>query len=120
MSLEKIWKFFISLSLWEKVASGIILAIIFGVFTLGRKKIINWHDKHKIFNWLKANTADKATKQFKSTEEIAKATGIDENRIRNVCKKHKNFYAHSRKKDQWSIFGSEEKSVYEERVIRTT
>ena len=117
MSLGKIWEFFMSFSLWEKVAAGIIVVIIVGAFTFGRKKIINCCDKRKIYNWLKANTADKAMKQFKSTEEIAKATGIDENQVRNVCKKNKKIYAHNRKKDQWSIFGSEEKSVYDERGI---
>lgn len=119
MSLEKILEFFKSLPLWEKVAAGIIVVIIVGAFTFGRKKIINWYDKRKIYNWLKANTADKAMKQFKSTEEIAKATGIDEEQVRRVCKKHTKIYVHNRKKDQWSIFGSEEKSVYDERGILT-
>jgi len=100
MSLDKIREFFMSLSLWEKVAAGIIVIIIVGAFAFGRKKIINCCDKRRIYNWLKANTADKATKQFKSTEEIAKATGIDENQVRSVCKKHKQIYAHNRKKDQ--------------------
>ena len=117
MFLKKISVFFISLSLWEKVAAGIIVVIIVGAFTFGRKKIINWYNSHRIYNWLKANTSDKTTKQFKSTEEIAKETNIDENQVRSVCKQHKKIYAHSRKKDQWSLFGSEEKSIYEERGI---
>jgi len=116
MSLEKICAFIISLSLWEKVAAGIIVVRIVGAFTFGRKKIINWHNKRKIYNWLKANTSDKAMKQFKTTEEIAKETSIDENQVRIACKKHKKIYAH-KNKEQWSIFGSEEKSVYEERGI---
>jgi hypothetical protein len=116
MCLEKICVF-ISLSLWEKVAAGIIVAIVIGAFTFGRKKIINWYNSRKIYNWLKANTSDEATKQFKSTEEITKETNIDENQVRSVCKKHKKIYAHNRKKEEWSIFGSEEKSIYEERRI---
>ena len=107
------------MSLWEKVVAGIIVVIIVGAFTFGRKKIINWCNKRKIYHFLIANTADKAMKQFKSTEEITKATGIDENVIRSVCKKHKKIYAHKRSKDKWSIFGSEEKSIYDDRGLLT-
>jgi hypothetical protein len=119
MPLKKIGVFFVSLSLWEKVVAGIIVVIIVGVFAFGKKTIINCYNKRKIYKWLKANTSDKATNQFKSTEEIAKETSINENLVRSVCKQHKKIYAHNRKKEQWSLFGSEEKSVYEERGIRT-
>jgi hypothetical protein len=117
MSLEKILEFLKASTLWEKVVAGVAVVIIGGIVAPGWKKIINWWYKRKIYNWLKANTADEAEKQFKTTEEITKATGIDENQVRCVCKKHKKIYAHNRKQDTWSIFGSEEKSIYEKRLL---
>lgn len=118
MSFVKILEFLKSLSLWEKVVAGLIVVIIVGVFTFSRKKIIHWWYKRKIYEWLKANTTDQAWKQFKSTQEISKATGINENVVRSICTKHKNIYAH-KKNDEWSIFRRDAKSIYEERGILT-
>jgi hypothetical protein len=118
MHLVEILKFFKSLSLWEKVVAGVTVILIVGTFRFSRRKILGLFEKHKIFNWLKKNTTNKAGKQFKSTKEIVKATGIVENQVRKVCTEQKKIFPHKRKKDQWSIFGNEEKSVYEERGIR--
>ena len=69
MSLEKILEFLKASTLWEKVFAGVVVVIIGSIVAFGWKKIINWGYKRKIYNWLKANTADKAEKQFKTTEK---------------------------------------------------
>jgi hypothetical protein len=93
-------------------ASLIVVLILYGV-----GKCSNCRKGRKIYLWLRDNTEDKAGEQFKSTTEISKALDIDEDQVRKICSRHKKIFEHSSQKDLWSIYGSEPRSVYEERGI---
>jgi hypothetical protein len=97
------------------IGTSLILALL---YYIGRK-IYNCINRRKVFLWLKDNTKDKAGLQFKSTTDISKALQIDEEHVRKICARHKKIFEHARNKDLWSIYGSEPKSVYEERGLLT-
>ena len=75
--------------------------------------------KHKIYKWLKENTEDQVGKQFRSTKAIAKGTGIKLEKVDTICQIHPKVYQNKRKEGYWGLFGENEKSVYEERGIKT-
>ena len=108
---------------YKSIMVAIVIAYI-PLELLGlRSWFFNWilrlWRKRKIYNWLKENTQNKAGEQFKSTTEISKALQIDEEQVRQICSQHKKIFENSRQKDLWSIYGSEPKSVYEERGVIT-
>ena len=98
-----------------KIGGALILALLYAI---GRK-IYNCRNRRTLFLWLKDNTKDKAGEQFKSTTEISKRLNIDEDQVRKTCSRHKKIFEHAHNKDLWSIYGSEPKSVYEERGVLT-
>ena len=104
------------------IAIAYIPLELFGLRRRFFNGIIRLWRKRKIYNWLKENTQNKAGEQFeqfKSTTEISKGLDIDEDQVRKICSRHKKIFEHAHNKDLWSIYGSEPKSVYEERDPRT-
>jgi hypothetical protein len=74
----------------------------------------------RVYNWLKKNTSNNAGERLRSTRAIASWNNLTEDRVRYVCSIHDNiFLSTGKKEDMWSIYDREEKSVYEERGIRT-
>jgi len=106
-------KEFLSSKWVVEIGAPLIIALL---YAMGRE-IYNCRNRRKVFLWLKDNTKDKAGEQFKSTTEISKGLDIDEDQVRKICSQHKKIFEHVRKKDFWSIYSSEPKSVYEKRGL---
>ena len=69
-------------------------------------------------NWMKLpnNTGER----LRSTRAIASWNNLTEDRVRYVASIHKKiFLSTGKKEDMWTIYDRKEKSVYEERGIRT-
>jgi hypothetical protein len=101
------------------ICASIIAGLITSFLIYTVKKYLCYKKSNKIYSWICSNTHDKAGEQFKSTTEISEALQIDENQVRIICKNHKKIFEHARKKDLWGIYGSEPRSIYEERGVIT-
>ncbi len=102
----------------ETISLGVILFFIgyFGkvIFDGVRNRIKEKADKKAVYNWLKNNTEDKSDFRFKSLFEIAKGTGLSEEKVKHICTIHKEIKQH---KNEFGIY--EWNSVYEERGMLT-
>jgi len=103
----------------EEILTGIAIAVSVAVILwLGhciRGRITRKRKEKKIYSWLKENSENKAGEQFKTTNEISQALGIDGDQIRKVCTVSKRIFQRSGKEDLWGIYSDKATSIYEER-----
>jgi len=65
---------------------------------------IDRKDKRKVYKWLDEFT-DENEKRWRSTHAIASHTNLTEDRIRNICSKHKKIIRSDKQKEAWGIIG---------------
>ncbi len=95
------------------VSTAIIIFIIIGFMKWFKIKGQLWLDQRKIYKWLEENTKDEPNECHVNTMEIAKKTGISEDRVKRACVLHKKIFCFSKNENEWSIWREEPKSAYE-------
>jgi hypothetical protein len=103
--------------IFKKIIIGILILLFFASITYIVKFIRKQFHKRKIYNYLESNTSDKIGEKFKSTIEISNSCDLSVNRVTFICEIHKKIGKSIKSEGKWSIFGSNEGSVYDERGI---
>jgi hypothetical protein len=87
-----------SLNPWDEIAIGTVAGVVVLFITLGKDKLVVEKDKRRIFQWLcKKTQQGKAwtvgspinDPRWISTEEIACALNLPQDRVRYICSIHK-------------------------------
>ena len=101
-------------------AGGAIAGVTVWIVQYLHGKTVGFIHGKRVYNWLKENTSNKAGERLRSTRAIASWNNLTEDRVRYVCSIHKKiFLSTGEKEDMWSIYDRKEKSVYEERGVRS-
>ncbi|QGX40162.1 hypothetical protein [Permianibacter aggregans] len=92
----------IDLATNNALLSGLILAAIIGIVSLLWRKYQDHQDSEAIFNFLIASEAE-TPHTFRSTEAIAAKTKLTQNRVEELCTKHKKIQRNSKEKQSWKL-----------------
>jgi hypothetical protein len=99
-------------------AGGAMSGIMIWAFKYGHTKLIEYHEKERVYKWLKENTSNEPGKQFRSTRAIASWNNLTEDRVRYICSIHdKIFLSTGEREDMWGIYEHTPRSVYENRGL---
>lgn len=94
------------------------VGIMIWAFKYGHTKLIEYHEKERVYKWLKENTSKEPDKQFRSTRAIASRNNLTEDRVRYICSIHdKIFLSTGEREDMWGIYEHTPRSVYEKRGL---
>jgi hypothetical protein len=91
----------------NNLASALVAAAIIGIIGGAWKWQRDHRDRKKILDFMlksKSNTDF----SFRSTEAISSHSGITENRVAELCSKHKQIKRNSKEKQSWRIVDSQE------------
>ena len=97
----------------NKIITGIILFIIFGLLGWFKIKGFSIFDRYKIYKWLKSNTKDEPGESHVDSITIAKGTKLPEYRVRSACMSCNKIYHYSNSKEQWSVWLEQPQSYYD-------
>ena len=107
------------------MAEQIIIEVIGGLFVVlllwcATIRYARWRmrtDSNKAYEWLHNNTRDYPGESHRKTTEIAKATGLSEERVCAVCVADERIHRSSKQPDQWSVWREEPESIYNKRGL---
>jgi len=102
-------------------AGGFIAGITVWMVQYIHSKWTEHRHKKRVYEWLRNNTSDSDGNRYRSTRAIASWNNLVEDRVRYVCSIHKKIYLSTGKEeDRWSLYERGDRSVYENRGLRTT
>lgn len=84
------------------IASALVVAAILCVLGYLNKWRKDRRDSNKIYQFL-IKSAKQTSFQFRSTEAISSDTGIPEDRVANLCSRHKKIKRNKREKQSWQL-----------------
>lgn len=92
----------IDLATNNALLSGLILAAIAGITNWLWRSHQNRRDSDAILSFLTASKAE-TPHTFRSTEAIASKTKLTQNRVEELCIKHKKIQRNSKEKQSWKL-----------------
>ena len=104
-----------------RIVDGVIILVVgAGIISLAtwlwraywRRRLEN-----RSYKWLFDNTEDNASKQFKSTAEIARALHVECKSVRRVAESSPSIYQPDDGADEWGVWGTKRRSPYEDRGV---
>lgn len=101
----------------NEIVTGVAVAAIVGAVALVVRALCRALDRWRVYGWLKNNTRDEPGESHVTTTELAKGTGLSEERVRQACLGNRRIHRASGEMDQWSVWRREPQSVYEKRGI---
>ncbi len=84
------------------ILSGLAVAAILGFLAWLNKRLKDRRDSNKIYQFL-ITSAQQTSFQFRSTEAISSHTGIPEDRVANLCIRHKKIKRNEKEKQSWQL-----------------
>jgi hypothetical protein len=101
-------------------AGGAAAGIVVYAFGYGHNKLVERVEKNRVYNWLEKNTTNENGNKYRSTRAIASWNNLTEDRVRYICSIHKKIYLSTGKEeDRWSLYERSDRSIYEDRGLRT-
>ena len=101
-------------------AGGAIAGLTVWLVQYAHNKVTEIIESNRIYKWLKENTTDEPSEQFRSTRAIASWNNLTEDRVRHICSIDKRiFLSTGDKENMWGIYERVPRSVYEKRGIAT-
>jgi hypothetical protein len=84
------------------ILSGLAVAAILGFLAWLNKWRKDRRDNNKIYQYL-IKSAQQTSYEFRSTEAISSDTGIPEDRVANLCSRHKKIKRNEKEKQLWKL-----------------
>ena len=101
--------------------SGVLVGVAIGaVLALGTWILAGMglrRDRDTVYRWLLNNTKDSPGESHVGTVEVAKGTGLTEERTKRACLADPRIHRASGDVDSWSVWRKEPQSVYDTRGI---
>ena len=101
-------------------AGGAIAGLTISLVQYLHTEVLEGIHKNRVYSWLSKNTKDEDGHRYRSTRAVASWNNLTEDRVRYICSIHEKIYLSTgEKEDRWSLYGRGDRSVYEDRGIRT-
>ena len=101
-------------------AGGAIAGLTVSLVRYVHTKSVECIHKRRVYKWLVENTTSDPGEAYRSTRAIASWTNLTEDRVRYICSIHEKIYLSTGpKEDLWSLYERGDRSVYEDRGVRS-
>jgi len=101
-------------------AGGAIAGLTVSLIRYIHTKSVETIHKKRVHSWLLSNTRDEDGHRYRSTRAVASWNNLTEDRVRYICSIHEEIYLSTgQEEDMWSLYGRGDRSVYEDRAVRT-
>ena len=111
-------------TIWDGIviggAGGAIAGAIVALFKFIHSKAVEYIEKRRVYAWLVTNTSSEEGNEYRSTRAIASWNNLTEDRTRYICSIHPKIYLSTGEKpDLWSLYERGNRSVYDNRGVRS-
>ena len=101
----------------NEILTAVVIAALLAVGGWAVKAVRADLDRRAVYRWLRQHTKDEPGESHIGTVELAKGTGLTEERTRRACLSDCRIHRASGETDSWSVWCKEPQSVYEKRGI---